>query len=112
MISDQLLMLVTFHTKGWSSITMFGDVAVTLLKMAGHTGTVPGALVAGDIRPAIARLKEATACADPNGQSQQNVPLILENAGMMPVGLRSPAYPLIELLTAAARQHCDVSWER
>ena len=112
MIGEQLPMLVTFHTKGWSSITMFGDVAVTLLKMAGHTGTVPGALLAGDIRPAIARLKEATACADPNGQSKQNVPSITENAETMPVGLRSPAYPLIELLIAAARQHCDVSWER
>ena len=112
MIGEQLPMLVTFHTKGWTSITMLDNVAVALLKMAGHTGTVPGALLAGDIRPAIARLKEATACAGPNGQSEQNVPPITENADTMPVGLRSPAYPLIELLTAAARQHCDVSWER
>jgi hypothetical protein len=26
-------MLVTFHSKAWNSITMFGDFAVTLLKM-------------------------------------------------------------------------------
>lgn len=37
-------MLVTFRTKAWSNITLFGDVAITLLKMAGHSGTVPGDL--------------------------------------------------------------------
>ena len=37
-------MLVTFHSNAWSNITLFGDVAVTLLKMAGHSGAVPSAL--------------------------------------------------------------------
>jgi hypothetical protein len=30
-------MLVTFTTKAYANITMFGDVAVTLLKMMGHS---------------------------------------------------------------------------
>jgi len=42
-------MMVTFHSKAWTSITMFGDVAVRLLKMMGHSGTVPSALLARDI---------------------------------------------------------------
>ena len=32
-------MLATFTTKAYANITMFGDVAVTLLKMIGHSGT-------------------------------------------------------------------------
>ena len=50
-------MRVTFRGSAWSSITVFGDVAVTLLKMAGHGGTVPGALPAGNIASALVRLK-------------------------------------------------------
>jgi len=35
-------MLVTFRSAAWSNITLFGDVAVTLLKMAGHRGHATG----------------------------------------------------------------------
>ena len=51
---------------------MFGDVAVTLLKMAGHSGTVPSALLAGDVPSALARLKQKLAIADPEGESKQS----------------------------------------
>jgi len=33
-------MLVTFTTDAYADITMFGDVALTLLKMMGHSKTV------------------------------------------------------------------------
>jgi len=54
-------MLVTFRTKAHADITMFGDVAVDLLKLAGMTGTVPTAILAGDIPSVIARLEEGLA---------------------------------------------------
>jgi hypothetical protein len=41
-------MLVTFTTDAYADITMFGDVVHTMLKMMGHSGTVPGALLAAD----------------------------------------------------------------
>jgi hypothetical protein len=41
-------MLVTFTTEAYADITMFGDVAVALLKMMGHSGTVPSAIRAED----------------------------------------------------------------
>jgi hypothetical protein len=105
-------MLVTFHSKAWSSITMFGDVAVTLLKMAGHSGTVPSALLAGDIPSALARLKQELAAAGPEEESKQRVRPGAEEADTPPpVGLRLRAYPLIQLLSAAAQQGCDVMWE-
>jgi hypothetical protein len=103
-------MLVTFHSKAWSSITMFGDIAVKLLKMAGHSGTVPSAMLARDIPMALTSLKLALATtheekpepAASGGTDEPDTP---------PVGLRLRAFPLIELLTAADRQKSDVMWE-
>jgi len=34
-------MLVTFTFAACADITIFGDVAIRLLKMTGHSGTVP-----------------------------------------------------------------------
>lgn len=105
-------MLVIFNSKAWSSITMFGDVAATLLKMAGHSGTVPGALLAGDIRPALARLEHELAAAGPDANARQTARPDAEDADTPPaVGLGLRAFPLIELLSSAAQQGCDVMWQ-
>jgi hypothetical protein len=105
-------MLVTFHSKAWSRITMFGDVAVTLLKMAGHSGTVPSALLAADIPAALARLEQELAAAGAEEDSKQGGRSDDEDAeNAKPVGIRLRAYPLIQMLSAAARQRCDVMWE-
>jgi hypothetical protein len=105
-------MLVTFHTDAWSSITMFGDVAVTLLKMAGHSGTVPSAMLAADIPSALARLEQRLAAAGAEDKSTKNVQPNAKDADVPPaVGLRMRAHPLIELLSAAAQKKCDVTWE-
>ena len=42
-------MLVTFSSPAYADITMFGDVAVRLIKMMGHSGTIPSALLAEDV---------------------------------------------------------------
>lgn len=104
-------MLVTFHSKAWSSITLFGDVAVRLLKMMGHSGTVPSALLAADIPAAIARLEQGLAAAGPDNENKPGVlpPGDDENAPSS-VGLGLRAHPLIQLLSAAAQQDCDVTW--
>lgn len=102
-------MLVTFRTKAWSNITLFGDVAVTLLKMTGHSGTVPGALRAADIPATITRLQQALA-AIPDEKINPNK-ANKDDEDDSPVGLRLRAHPLIELLSAAAEQKCDVMWE-
>ncbi len=105
-------MLVTFHSRAWSNITLFSDVAVTLLKMMGHSGTVPSALLAADIPSALARLQQGLAAAGAKEQGKQSVRPGAEDADTPPpVGLRPRAYPLIQLLSAAARQGCDVMWE-
>ncbi len=103
-------MLVTFRSNAWSNITMFGDVAVALLKMAGHSGTVPSAMLAAELPSALARLKQALATSPGEADSQTG------HAGKdgedepAPVSLGLRAYPLIELLAASIEEKCDVMW--
>ena len=98
-------MLVTFTTKAYANITMFGDVAVTLLKMMGHSGTVPGAILAADVPAALSRLTAAidkTRTETPADDDEEDEPR---------VSLTTWALPLVDLLTAAAQRNCDVMWE-
>ena len=101
-------MLVTFTCPAYADITMFGDVAIRLLKMMGHSATVPGALAAEDIRPALDRLVAAVRAeeesAEPaaSGGDDDNEPA---------VSLSHRALPLIELLKAAAEKPCSVMWD-
>jgi hypothetical protein len=105
-------MLVTFQSKAWSSIIMTREIAVTLLKMAGHSGTVPSAIVAADIPAALARLNQGLAAAEPAAAAQKQAARAADDAGEPPpVGIRLRAFPLIQLLTAAAARGCDVTWE-
>jgi len=98
-------MLVTFRTNAWGNITMFGDVAVRLLKMMGHSGTVPSALLARDIPAALARLRRELAAAGDEPAPAQKDP-----DGEPPVGIRLRAYPLIEMLEAAEKDEADILW--
>ena len=102
-------MLVTFRTSAYANIIMFGDIAVTLLKMMGHSGTVPSAIRADDVPAALERLKAAIEKDKTAGGSAPRVGH--ENdAEEPPVSLAHRAFPLIELLEAAANRKCDVMW--
>jgi Domain of unknown function (DUF1840) len=99
-------MLVRFHSDA-GNLTMFGDVAVKLLKMMGHSGTVPSAILPKDIPSAVARLEAALQIQAPNpsgdeGSSESREP---------PVSLRSRAHPLIDLLKRAAERDVQVMWK-
>lgn len=102
-------MLVTFTTKAYADITMFGDVAVTLLKMMGHSGTVPGAIVAADVPAALDRLRRAidTDKGAPAGRPEAPP----GDDDDPPVSLARRALPLLELLAAAAARKADVMWK-
>jgi hypothetical protein len=89
---------------------MFGDIAVQLLKLMGHSGTVPSAILAPDIPPALERLRRAL----DQGAAPPATPTDEEDRreGRAPVSLRQRAYPLIELLERAAKNNADVMWDR
>jgi len=100
-------MLVTFSCPACADITMFGDVAVRLLEMMGHSGTVPGALLADDVQAAPGRL-EAAVEADRHSPEPA---VSREGEDDEPaVSLQHRALPLIELLKAAAKAKCNVMW--
>jgi hypothetical protein len=106
---DEVIMLVTFSCDAYADITMFGDVAVQLLKLMGHSGTVPGAILAEDVPDALARLKSAIelekAASAPEHAKE-------EEDGERTVGLHHRAIPLIELLSAAAEAKSNVMWDK
>src|SRR5262245_47809413 len=99
------IMLVKFDSKV-GGVTMFGDVAVKLLKMMGHSGTVPSALLAKDIPGALAQLKAALAIT----QDDRGAPAKDQDGGESRVSLRQRAYPLIELMERAAARGVDITW--
>lgn len=91
---------------------MFGDDAVKLLKMMGHSGTVPSAILAKDIPAALARLSSALEGLSDGRDAQEHKNAGPEEAGKgeAPVSLKRRAHPLIDLLTRAAQRDCDVTW--
>lgn len=98
-------MPVTFDSDV-GGFSMFGDIAVTLLKMMGHSGTVPGAILAADIPPALARLQEQLQGVPRPAERETD-----EDKGKeKPISLHTRAVPLIDLLERAARRGKDVVW--
>lgn len=98
-------MLVTFTCSAYADITMFGEVAVRLLKMMGHSGTVPSALAAEDVQAALVRLEAAVEQApEPDSVSDS------DGEDEPAVSLSHRAMPLIALLRAAAKEKCSVLW--
>ncbi|WP_326490359.1 DUF1840 domain-containing protein [Shewanella sp. AS16] len=107
-IEEERDMLVTFKTKYYSDITMFGDIAHTFLKIMGHSGAVPGAILAADVPAALQRLSKAIE----NEPSAPPAPTETDEDDEEPlVSLRHRALPLIELLKSAAASASNVMWE-
>jgi len=103
-------MLVTFTCAAYADITMFGDVAVRLIKMMGHSGTVPSALLAADVPAALERLVVAVEAERqlPEPEPEESMQSDDEEPA---VSLPHRALPLIELLKAAAKAECNVMWD-
>ncbi len=98
-------MVVTFTTKTHADITMFGDIALTLLEKMGHSTNVPGAILAADVPEALAQLKAAMdleKALPPTNDTDEEEPA---------VSLAHQALPLIDLLTAAVKADADVMWK-
>lgn len=104
-------MLVTFTCKAYADITMFGDVALSMLRMMGHSETVPGAILAADVPAALDRLKQAIAAAKEEPVQRKSTDAQDEDSDERPVSLANRALPLIGLLEAAARENADVMWK-
>jgi len=101
-------MLVTFSCPAYADITMFGEVAVKLLKMMGHSGEVPSAFLAEEVPAVLERLEAALKTdiqVNPSEASNENE----DEDQKVPLSHR--ALPLIELLKASAKEECNVMWD-
>ncbi|MFC6672160.1 DUF1840 domain-containing protein [Marinobacterium aestuariivivens] len=108
-------MLITFRSEAYADITMFGDIAKQLIRLSGHSVVVPGALLAGDVPDALANLKKALEQppepADAKPKSKKKEDEDEDEEQPPPVSLTQRAYPLLEMLEAAARDGKDVMWD-
>ncbi|MGF1745135.1 DUF1840 domain-containing protein [Vibrio minamisatsumaniensis] len=105
-------MLITFSCKAHANVTMLGEVGLQLIKMLGHSGTIPGAIDASEVSQALNHLRSAI-------DAEQSQPVEQENADdgreeeivEVPISIGSRAFPLVELLKSAIREECEVMWE-
>ena len=103
-------MLITFKTRAYADVTMFGDVALRLLELMGRRDTVPSALYPEDIPQALEKLRAgaaAHAASDDPAESHED-----EESSKEYVSLHKRALPLIELLEAAQKKNVPVMWEQ
>jgi hypothetical protein len=108
-------MIVKFSTRA-GALTMHGEAAVALLRAMGHSGTVPGAILAAQLPEALANLRKALETqADLPSPAQTEAPedddAQRDNAPP-PVTLRMRAVPLIDMVESAIARGSDLMWER
>ncbi|KJY82874.1 hypothetical protein TW81_11745 [Vibrio galatheae] len=103
-------MLIIFRSPCHASITMFGDVALSLIKMMGHSGSVPGAILAPDIPVALDKLSASLSKAAQVEKSEQHdIDDDEQSEPVVSIGHR--AMPLMEMLKSAIEDQCDVMWD-
>ncbi|EIJ2229956.1 DUF1840 domain-containing protein [Vibrio parahaemolyticus] len=106
-------MLITFRCHSHSNVTMFGDIAIKMIKMMGHSGSVPGSISAQDIPDALSKLTSALSAKN---AAEENLPTDVdvdeeEEQAEPAVSLGRRAFPLIELLKSAIKEECEVMWD-
>jgi hypothetical protein len=102
-------MLVTFHSKNYYPITMFGDVALQLLQGMGLNPKVPGAIYADDVPQALWQLQqwlELQQAAAPEPETVTGL-----DTAAPPIGIKLRAVPLLEMLQEAAKAQHGISWD-
>jgi len=112
-------MLVKFRSTATESITMFGDIAVELLKLMGATGRVPGALSPEEVPSALKRLESALdhvtiqqTAAQPADNEDSATDEDKDDDRTAPVGLPTRAVPLVSIMKRAAAAHKELMWEQ
>ena len=99
-------MLITFKTKSYANIMMFGEVGLKLLKMMDYGVSVPGGIIAEDVPQALSnlqrQLESVIDVVEPAGDAEDDQPA---------VSLHTRALPLIELLQSAVADQNNVRWE-
>ena len=107
-----LPMLITFRSGAYADITMFGDIAKQLIRLTGHSVVVPGAILADDVPEALAQLKKGLQDPPQAADVTSKTDRLSEQEEPPAIGLAKRAFPLLEMLEAAARDGKDVMWDK
>lgn len=99
-------MLITFESNAHTDVTMFADIAKSLIKMMGHSGTIPSAIAAKDVPVALEHLKKALK----SESAEELVKVDDEDDEEFEVSMSGRAFPLVEMLKSAARDNEAVMW--
>ena len=99
-------MLVRFTSKSAASVSMFEKDATRMLRLMGHSGTIPSAIRAKDVAERLATLEKALAVEV--AKPEEPAKSADEEA---PVPINRRAYPLMELMRAAIATDENVMWD-
>jgi hypothetical protein len=109
-------MIIKFTTKS-GQLTMLGESAVALLRLGGHSGTVPGAVLADELPQFMQRLRAGLAsrgsepspapAAEPPRDDKDD-----EAERPAPVTLQMRAVPVLDMIDTAIAQRSDLMWDR
>ncbi len=108
-------MLVRFSTRH-GQLVMLGECAVALLRLGGHSGTVPGAVLGADLPVFLDRLRRgldlhgdelSPAPAPPDPERSED-----DEPRERPISLRHRAVPLLEMLQTAIARESDLMWDK
>lgn len=95
--------MIVFQTKHHADVSMFDHVALQLIGLMGHSGSVPGALTEEEVAGAFENLNDAV-----NRPSAQSGDSWDDDS----VSLAHRAQPVLDLLDAAKKHHNHVIWEK
>ena len=95
--------MIVFQTKYHADISLFDNVALKLIKLMGHSETVPGAFTKDEIEQALDNLSKAI--AKPSAKTG-------DNWDDDSVSLAHRAKPLLDLLESAKLNKEHVIWEK
>ncbi|EIJ35561.1 DUF1840 domain-containing protein [Thiothrix nivea] len=107
--------MIRFTSPAGASVSMFDKDATALIRMMGHSGTIPSAIRTEDVADALQKLEDALKTEEEKQQTaQQEKPLAQKDGAekAVSVSVNVRAFPLIELLKAAAAKQKNVMWEQ
>jgi hypothetical protein len=110
----EVSMIVNFSTR-FDRLTMFAEPARALLALMGHSGSIPGAILAADL-PAV--LRQLRLGLEQSGHVPSPAPLTAPGADdddrprERPVDLATRAVPLIAMIERAVGGGSDLMWDR
>jgi hypothetical protein len=108
-------MLVKFSTR-YGQVLLLGESAIVLLRLGGHSGSVPGAVLSADLPEFLRHLRAGLAeqgdsPSPPAAVDAQPAADEDDSAPDTPVTLRMRSVPFVDLLDTAIARGSDLMWE-